>query len=457
MSNSLLVKSGTIINHDGIEKADILIDHGKIIDIASVINPSSKTTEIIDAHSKYIIPGGIDPHVHFALKTASGKTADNFYSGSLSALAGGTTTIIDFVTPEKNETLGDAFFKRKQEAESCLVDYALHGSVTTWHDNSFADLKNCVEKTGITSLKVYMAYTDSIGLHKRDIEKVMFAAARLNLTVLVHCEDDMIVKNNQQKLIKEGKTGAFYHHLSRPAEAEINAIKEVISLAQKTSCIVYIVHVSTPEGAQLIREANAEGVKVFSETCIQYLILDNSLYNNTELCNNYILSPPLRSPAQKDILFKQLSENTFDVISSDHCPFNSSQKSNSEIMNFLQIPNGIAGVENRLSLLFHHGVIRNKIGLTDFVNLTSTNAAKIFGLYPQKGYIGKGSDADIIIFNPQDKHILQKEKMKLAADYCVYDGMEAAVIPEILIIKGQIVIKRGVFNIKNLKGKYLRK
>lgn len=453
---SIIIKSGTIINGHGIEKADVLVRNGKIADVSPSIKHYPSGSTIIEAAGKYIIPGGVDPHVHFALQVSQGRTFDDFRSGSLAALSGGTTTIIDFITPLPEENLLEAFAKRKKEARDIFVDYALHTSVTSWRESIPDELRKCKDK-GISSVKVYMAYTDSIGLPAEDIEKVAEVVADLNMVLLVHCEDDGIIKASQKELIAAGKTTAHYHPQSRPSEAEEKAVEKILEIAARTPCQLYIVHVSLAKSALMIAKAKESKISVMAETCPQYLLLDDSCYDKAvEKAANYVLSPPLRSAANAKDLWPYMSRGIFDTVGTDHCTFSSMQKNNASIKNFTDIPNGLAGVRNRLPLLYYYGVVQNRFSLKDFVRLTSTNAAKIFGLYPRKGIIATGADADIVIFNPNEKYTIDTPDNKFEADFCAYKGLTASNLPETVIKSGRIVYHNHNFTTQKVKGQFLK-
>ena len=436
----LLIINGTIFNAETTLVADVGVSEGLIKEIGQ-LNPSDfPDYKIIDAKGKYIFPGGIDPHVHLELSTPAGPSCDDFLSGSKAAIAGGTTFLIDFVTPSRGQSLMKALAFRLKESNKCLVDYTLHMGITWFDETIPQQMEWCVNEVGIKSFKAYLAYKGSIGIEYWELEQVMKKAASLNAIVLVHCEEGDVIMQNQKQFIREGKTEPLYHALSRPAESESESVRKVVDLCRKTGCKTYIVHTSTAKSLEYVREAKKEGLPLFCETCPQYLLLDESVYSKPLPDSlKYVISPPLRSKKDQEALWKALADGTVDVISTDHCPFNTKGQKDVGINDFTKIPNGAGGIENRLTLLYTYGVLTKKISLQQFVGLTSTNAARIFGLYPQKGAIEVGSDADLVIWNPDEKSVISVETQLQKCDSAIYEGMAIRGEAESVIVKGNIV------------------
>lgn len=399
------------------------MDSGKIVSIGKVQDSLFPGCKVIDATGKLIFPGGIDPHVHFALPTPAGPSCDDFLSGSKAAMAGGTTFFIDFVTPGMGQSLKEALLQRQADAASSELECRLHMGIT-WYDETIpGQMHWCVKEAGIRSFKVYLAYKGSIGIEYAELKEVMKTAAMLDTVVLVHCEEGDDILKKQQEFLSLGKTAPLYHALSRPAETESGAVKKVIDLCRETGCQTYIVHTSTAQSTEYIRQAKKEGLPVYCETCPQYLLLDESVYQQPlPESLKYVISPPIRSKTDQEALWVALQDGTVDVISTDHCPFNSIGQKDKGMDDFTKIPNGAGGIEHRLKLLFTYGVLAGKISLQQFVSLTSTNAAKIFGLYPQKGEIIEGSDADLIIWDPQSKSTISVENNIQNCDADIYEG-----------------------------------
>lgn len=436
----LLIINGTIFNAETTLVADVGVSEGLIKEIGQ-LNPSDfPDYKIIDAKGKYIFPGGIDPHVHLELSTPAGPSCDDFLSGSKAAIAGGTTFLIDFVTPSHGQSLMKALAFRLKESNKCLVDYTLHMGITWFDETIPQQMQWCVNEVGIKSFKAYLAYKGSIGIEYWELEQVMKKAASLNAIVLVHCEEGDVIMQNQKQFIREGKTEPLYHALSRPAESESESVRKVVDLCRKTGCKTYIVHTSTAKSLEYIKSAKKEGLPLFCETCPQYLLLDESVYSKPLPDSlKYVISPPLRSKKDQEALWKALADGTVDVISTDHCPFNTKGQKDVGINDFTKIPNGAGGIENRLTLLYTYGVLTKKISLQQFVGLTSTNAARIFGLYPQKGALEVGSDADLVIWNPEVKSVISVKTQLQKCDSAIYEGMALRGEAESVIVKGNIV------------------
>ncbi len=434
----ILIINGTVVSSESSHEADILVNNGTIAEIGKLKPSRFPGCQVIDAKGKLILPGGIDPHVHLQLPTPAGPSCDDFISGSKAALAGGTTFVIDFVTPARGESLVKALTLRLKESNKCLVDYTLHMGITWYNDSIPEQMHWCVNEVGIKSFKVYLAYKGSIGIEYDELEKVMQTAASLHATVLVHCEEGDEILKNQKNFLSKGKTAPLYHALSRPPATESESVRKVIDLCRKTRCKTYIVHTSTAKSIEYIRAAKKEGLPLFCETCPQYLLLDESVYSEPlPDALKYVISPPIRSKQDQEALWLACAEGTVDVISTDHCPFNTIGQKDVGINDFTKIPNGAGGIENRLQLLYTYGVLTGKISLQQFVGLTSTNAARIFDVYPQKGAVAVGSDADLLIWNPEAKSVISVETQAQQCDANIYNGISCQGKTEIVLLKGK--------------------
>lgn len=435
----LLIKNAFIVNADESFAADILLSDGKIEKIDHHI-PGASADEIIDAAGKTIIPGGIDPHVHLDLPTPAGPSSDDFFTGSRAALAGGTTSLIDFVTPQKDEPLLHALRERKKVAFACRTNMSFHLGITSWNSTTAADMRRCVLDEGIVSFKTYLAYRETIGIDDDTLYKVLQTASALNAIVAVHCEDGEEIAVNQQKLALEGKLSPRYHAVSRPAEMEVEAIRKVIQLVEDTLCTVYIVHVSSGESVRLIADAQRRNLPVFAETCPHYLLFDDKVYQNSDQeALPFILSPPIRKLVDQDALWKGISENTLQVISTDHCPFNLLGQKNIGTQDFRKIPNGTGSIEHRLSLIYTYGVKERGISMNHFVGLVSEKAARIFRLSGQKGKIAEGMDADLVIWNTNENHVIRSADQFQHCDHTIYEGFTIHGRPETVFLGGKIV------------------
>lgn len=452
---NILIQNGTIVTSEKTFEADIYISNNKISQIGSSLTCLENIDKTINAKGFYIFPGGIDPHVHLYLPTPAGYSSDDFESGSKAALLGGTTTLLDFVTPQKGKSLTSALNQRISEAENSLCDYSFHVSPIEWTNTTEQEIKDCI-KAGITSFKVYMAYKGVVGLDDPELKKVLKTVGKEGGLVTIHCElgDEIDALRNQ--FVSEGKTEPKYHALSRPANLEAAAVQRIIDFAKETNCSIYIVHVSSKESLKIIEQAQKSGQKVFAETCPHYLLLDDSKYNGKfEDTVQYVISPPLRKKEDQEALWDSIRNKSISTVGTDHCPFNLSQKS-AGIHDFRKTPNGAGGIEHRLSLLFTYGVLENKITLNQFVDITSTHAAKIFGLYPEKGEIAVGSDADIVIWNSKIKNTISVKTHHQNCDLEIYDGFKTIGSPEITILNGEIVVEHQKI-IHSTKGQFLKR
>ncbi|MCF6239976.1 MAG: dihydropyrimidinase [Bacteroidales bacterium] len=450
----IIIKNGTIVNADNTFNSDIIIENGKIIKITNNIQAGAKD-KLIDAKNKIIFPGAIDPHVHMHLPVFSGYSADDFYTGSIAALYGGTTTIIDFVTPQKGERLSTALKKRKKEAEKSLVNYSFHVSPVEWRDTLPQEIVEII-KQGCTSFKVYMAYKQSIGLDDDDLYKVMQTVAKTGALLTVHAELGDEIENLRNNFSKTGKTTAKYHPLSRPDYTEALAVKKVLQFAEETGCPLYIVHVSAKKSLKYIREAQKKGQKVFAETCPHYLLLDDSRYTTGfDHAAPFVLSPPLRKKEDNDALWEAIADETILTMGTDHCPFSVEMKRKG-INDFRYIPNGAGGIEHRLELLYTYGVLQNKISINKFVDIITTQPAKIFGLYPQKGIIKEGADADIVLWNTEKEKTISVKNHHQNCDNNIYEGIYTKGAPEQVIINGKLILNKGEINTRFL-GKFVKR
>ncbi len=456
--DSLLIKNGKIVTDSEIFSGDILIADGKIHAIGQKLEKLNAQTQILDASGLQIFPGGIDPHVHMELPVGGTVSSDDFASGTAAALAGGSTTIIDFVTPERNQSLIEALRERQKLAQKSLCDYGLHMSITSWSDSIKKEVQQCVEEEGISSFKVYLAYKETVGLEDRDLLLAMDAAAQLGVLITAHCEHGDAISYLRKKLLAEGKTEPRFHAASRPPEVEREAIVRALTLANVTGAALYVVHVSTKEAAEEIAAARIRGQRAFGETCPHYLLLDETVYNRpAREAAVYIMSPPLRPSGHKEALWQALSKGTLQTVGTDHCPFNLKGQKDRDLSDFTKIPNGVAGVEHRLELLYSYGVRAGKMSLNQFVAVTATNPAKIFGLYPQKGTIAVGSDADLVIWNPEKEGVISARTQIQNCDTSIYEGFKIKGQPELVVANGRIAVENGQIKAHPGSGHYVKR
>lgn len=447
----LIIKNGSLVTEKGIIKADILIENEKIANIASHILDKSND-EVIDASGKIIMPGIIDAHVHYYMKTAEGRTIDNYETGSTSAAFGGVTTFIDYASPIEGKSLLEALKARENEAQGhSYIDYNFHMEITGEFEQDFDQLKD-IRNYGITSLKIYTTYGSS-QLSEDRIPLLLKKAKENNMLVTVHAEDNSVVTKLKEKFIMEGKTAPKYHGDSRPNEAETTSIKKILNMAKEVDAPVYIVHVSTGEGAEIIRNARISGQKVYGETCPHYLLLTDDCYRGEEP-QKYIMTPPLRKEKDQNILWENIIDGTLQCITTDHCSFHINDKLKSKSC-FDTIP-GIGGSETLLPLLFNEGVNKGYFSLEHLASLLSTNPAKMFGLYPQKGTIKVGSDGDLVIFDPEKEITLKGLGLHSAAEYTVFEGYKVKGYPIMTISRGRIICKDNKLISKKPTGRFVK-
>ncbi len=455
--SKLLIKNAECLVNGSPVKTDILIENSQISKIDEFLEDKDVDIEIINAEGQIVFPGGIDPHVHMHLPTPAGFSSDDFYSGSKAALAGGTTTLIDFVTPKRGQSIIEALHLRKKEAKNCLTDYKFHVSPVEWTNNTEKEILHCIKNEGIKSFKVYMAYKDAIGLENDEILKVMKVVGMAGGIVNVHAELGDEIEAMRSKFINEGKISPEFHPKSRPAKLEALAVKMAIEMADEANCPIYIVHVSAKESINYIKKAQSKGQKVYAETCMHYLLLDDSKYNGTfEQTAPYVLSPPLRKKEDQKVLWQALADGTIQSIGTDHCPFNLNQKKLG-LNDFRKIPNGAGSAEHRLSLLYTYGVLQNKINLEKFIDLASANAAEIFDLSNKKGNIKVGCDADLVIWNSEIENKLSAQTHLMTCDNDVFEGFKTKGAPVFVIRRGKITFSRKTgFTKELLPGKFVK-
>lgn len=455
---TILIENGTLVTSSTVSRSNLLIRDGIISGTGSFSDDNILPDVVIDADHKLVFPGGVDPHVHLALPTPYGPSSDDFISGSRAALAGGSTSFIDFVTPLRGQSLREAFYERKKEAETSLIDHGLHLGISEWNQKIRTDLTFLLQNENIRSVKTYLAYLGTIGIGYRELYEVMETTVGSGGIVLVHCEEGETIRLLQSQMISQGKISPRFHAVSRPTEAEIRAVENVIDLSAKTSCPVYIVHVSTAKTAEIIKQAKKSGLKIFAETCPQYLLLDESVYDQDDISKilPYIISPPLRSVEDQEMLWTYLADGTFDTVATDHCPFNLLGQKDQGIDDFRKIPNGAGGIEYRLSLLYSYGVLKNRISLPQFVALTSAAPAGIFGFGNRKGNLEPGFDADIVIWDPEVKKQISVSDQVQRCDSNIYQGFPVQGSAECVLVRGEIVFSNGMILPPEEHGRLLR-
>ncbi|MCL5039062.1 MAG: dihydropyrimidinase [Firmicutes bacterium] len=448
----MLIQGGYVVTPGGVLYADVAIAGGRIQKVGPALGPE-RGTQVVDARGLVVMPGIIDAHTHFELHSRGTVTADDFRQGSISAACGGVTTFIDFADAEAGLSFTQAADRRRQQAEGrSAIDFSLHLSLNDAPAEKAGELAELVQY-GISSLKVFTTYRkEGYMLKPGQMEFLLQESRRLGALVQVHAEDNGLVESLTERHLAEGKTEPRYHPVSRPNEAERKAIAAVIQQAEKTQAPVYFVHISTEEGLAEIKQAQARGMKVWAETCPQYLLLDQSLYEEPQ-AQRFILTPPLREKKDNAALWQGLVDGVLATVATDHCAFSLMQKG--QATSFVDTLPGLPGVETLLPLLYSEGVGKERFGLERLVELLSTNPARIFGLYPRKGALLPGSDADLVLFDPEREVTLTASALHSAAGYTPYEGFRVRGYPVMTILRGQLISQEGSFVGEDGAGRFI--
>src|SRR5213082_1206507 len=445
MNFDTLIVNGTVVTATDTYPADVAISGGKITAIGQDL-PRENTTRVLDAKDKYVMPGGIDVHTHLDMPFGGTTSADDFETGTRAAAFGGTTTLIDFAIQYKGQTLRTAFDTWMQKAESKAVsDYAFHCIITDLPDARLDEMSQLI-RDGVTSFKLFMAYPGVFILDDASIFRAMRAASKSGGMICMHAENggaiDVIVK----QALAEGKTAPKYHALTRPTTAEAEATARAIALAEMAGSPVYIVHLSCNDALEKVREARDRGLAVYAETCPQYLYLSIENFDVPGFEGaKYVFTPPLREKWHQEKLWQGLAKDTLQVVSTDHCPFCFKEQKELGKDDFTKIPNGGPGIEHRMSLVYSGGVGKKRFSVNRFVELVSTTPAKIFGLYPRKGTIAVGSDADLVIFDPNRKHTISAKTHHMLVDYSMFEGIQVTGMPDTVLSRGRVVVESDKF------------
>ncbi|XP_029031996.1 dihydropyrimidinase isoform X1 [Osmia bicornis bicornis] len=455
--NRLLIKNGKVVNDDGITDNDVYIEDGIIKQMGrNLIIPGG--TRIIDARGKYVMPGGIDPHTHFELELMGAKTVDDFYQGTKAAVAGGTTMIIDFVIPMKDESLMEAYDRYRETADKKVCcDYSLHVAVTSWSPKVKEEMATLASSHGVNSFKMFMAYRDMFMIRDPELIEAFKACKELGAIAMVHAENGDIIAENTKRLLEAGVTGPEGHEMSRPEEVEAEAVNRACMIASQVNCPLYVVHVMSRSAAEAVEDARIRGVCVFGETLAATIGTDGTNYTHEcwRHAAGHVLSPPLRpDPDTPNVILNMLAKDGLQVTGSDNCTFNAEQKAQGKD-DFSKIPNGVNGVEDRMSVLWEKGVHAGIMDPTRFVAVTSTNAAKIFNLYPRKGVIAIGSDADIVVWDPNRKRTISAQTHAQAVDFNIFEGMEVHGVAEYVIVEGRVCVDECELKVVHGFGKFV--
>jgi dihydropyrimidinase len=457
MSFDTIIRNGSVVTATDTYKADVAISGGKISAIGAEL-PAQNASKILDASGKLVMPGGIDVHTHLDMPFGGTTSADDFETGTRAAAFGGTTTLIDFAIQYKGQQLRQAFDTWMGKAASKAVcDYAFHCIVTDVANGQLSEMNDLVQE-GVTSFKLFMAYPGVFMLDDGSIFKALQTTAKNGGMVCMHAENGSAIDVIVQQALAEGKKAPKYHALTRPTTAEAEATARAIALAEMAGAPIYIVHLSCNDALEKVREARDRGLPVYAETCPQYLYLslENMDAPGFEGAK-YVFTPPLREKWNQEKLWNGLKCDHLQVVSTDHCPFCFKEQKELGRDDFTKIPNGGPGVEHRLSLIYSGGVASGRFSANRFVELVSTTPAKLFGLYPRKGTIAVGSDADLVIFDPQRKHTISAKTHHMRVDYSMFEGIEVTGTPDVVLSRGKIVVDSGNFLGRAGQGEFLRR
>ena len=453
---ALLIRNGDIVTVGSRYRADIYIEDEVVTRIGENLE-APPNVEVIDATGKLVFPGFIDPHVHIYLPFMATFAKDTHETGSIAALVGGTTTYIEMCCPNRNDDAleGYQLWKSKAEGKSAC-DYAFHMSVTKFVDETESQLRTIVAD-GTSSFKIFLAYKNFFGVDDGEMYKTLELAKRLGVIVTAHCENAELVARLQQKLLAEGKTGPEWHEPSRPESVEAEGTGRFATFLENTGATGYVVHLSCEKALQAALYAKSRGVKIHVESVLPHLLLDKTYAERPGVEGmKHVMSPPLRAKHNQDVLWNALSLGEVDTVGTDHCPFDTEQKLLGK-ESFVNIPNGIPGIEDRVNLLYTYGVKRGRLDLDRFVDSASTRPAKLFGLFPRKGTIAVGSDADLVIYDPDYRGAISAKSHHMNSDYSGFEGMQIEGRPSVVTVRGKIQVRGGKFLGERGRGKMLKR
>jgi dihydropyrimidinase len=457
MAFDTIIKNGTVVTATDTYRADVAIANGKVSAVGASL-PADDASKIIDATGKLVLPGGIDVHTHLDMPFGGTTSADDFETGTRAAAFGGTTTLIDFAIQYKGQPLRQAFDTWMSKAASKAVcDYAFHCIVTDVSGGQLSEMNDLVHE-GVTSFKLFMAYPGVFMLDDGSIFKALQTTAKNGGLVCMHAENGSAIDVIVQQALAEGKKAPKYHALTRPTTAEAEAVGRAVALAEMAGAPIYIVHLSCNDALEKVREARDRGLPVYAETCPQYLYLslENMDAPGFEGAK-YVFTPPLREKWNQEKLWSGLQRDHLQVVSTDHCPFCFKEQKEMGRDDFTKIPNGGPGVEHRMSLIYSGGVAGGRFSVNRFVELVSTTPAKLFGLYPRKGTIAVGSDADLVIFDPKRKHTISAKTHHMRVDYSMFEGIEVTGMADVVLSRGKVVVEGDKFLGRAGQGEFLRR
>jgi dihydropyrimidinase len=455
---SVLIKGGRIVTAVDDYVADVLIEGETIAAVGSSLNASAD--RVIDARGKYVIPGAIDPHTHMEMPFGGTVSCDDFTSGTVSAAFGGTTALIDFCLQAPGQSIPDALATWHEKIERCppVIDVGFHMAITDLHDGGRLEDVARVPDEGVTSYKLFMAYKGAIMVDDETLFRTMQVAARTGALVMVHAENGDAIDVLVKQALAEGKTEPRWHAATRPPETEAEATNRAVMLAHIAGCPLYVVHVSCQESAEPIAAARSRGWRTWGETCTQYLFIDETRLEEPDFVGaKYVYTPPPRAASNHEHLWTALRTGVLSVVSTDHCPFRWSDQKTLGRDDFSKIPNGGPGVENRLHMLHHFGVRQGRLTMNQLVDLCCTQPARLFGLFPRKGTIVAGADADIVVWDSEKPLTLSAATHHSNVDYNLYEGTEVIGAPEVVLVRGQVIVDHDELVASPGAGQFVRR
>ena len=453
------IRGGTVVTAEGEARADVLVVGEQVAKVGADLGADVPAgAEIIDASGAYVMPGGIDPHTHMQLPFMGTVTSEDFYTGTAAAAAGGTTTIIDFAIPNPGQRLLEAYQTWRGWAEKSATDYTFHVAVTWWDDSVHADMGTLCAEYGVNSFKHFMAYKNAIMCDDEVLVNSFLRAKELGALCTVHAENGELVFRLQKAIYDQGIHGPEGHPLSRPPEVEGEAANRALRIAEVLGVPLYVVHTSCQDALDAIARAKLEGQRVYAEVLSQHLVIDDSVYRDPDWnrAAGYVMSPPFRSKEHQAALWRGLQAGVLQTTATDHCCFCVDQK-RMGFGDFRKIPNGTSGVEDRMAVLWTHGVRTGRLMPSEFVAVTSTNAAKIFNMYPKKGTIAPGSDADIVIWDPNRTRTISAKTHHQRIDFNIYEGMETIGNPAVTLSRGRVLWRDGQLDALSGWGQYVNR
>ncbi|MCA9538525.1 MAG: dihydropyrimidinase [Myxococcales bacterium] len=447
---TILIRGGTVVTADGERRADVLCDKGLIAAVGPDLDAPAGA-QVIDAGGAYVMPGGIDPHTHMELPFMGTVASEDFFTGTSAGFAGGTTMIIDFVIPNPKQRILDAYQQWREWAKKAAGDYSFHVAITWWDDSVHADMGTLTREHGVNSFKHFMAYKNAIMADDETLVNSFSRARELGALCTVHAENGELVFRLQKEIYEKGIHGPEGHPLSRPPEVEGEAANRAIRIAEVLGVPLYLVHTSCIDALEAVTRARLEGQRVFAEVLAQHLVIDDSVYRNKDWRSaaHHVMSPPFRPKAHQAALWRGLQAGMLQTTATDHCCFCTDQKAMGKA-DFRSIPNGTSGVEDRMSVLWHHGVRTGRLTPAEFVACTSTNAARIFNIYPRKGSLQPGADADLVVWDPDGTRTISAATHHMNIDFNIYEGMQVTGVPAVTLSAGKVVYERG--DLRSVRG-----